>query len=144
MLIGCTSLQTTTITQIITTTPTLSSSSAITSTLLVHPINSPIHPDTGNITGRVLFDDYVTASQMEVWIFWQGANSIYATIYTDSNGNYALSNLRVGTYEIYTNHPHIKRIYDGESWYLSPPPDAVVAVHDQQVSIVPTIIATRH
>jgi hypothetical protein len=90
--------------------------------------------NTGHVTGRVVYKDGTSASQVSVWIFKRGAflSTEHAT--TKANGEYYFSGLPVGDYDIYAA---IYKDYGLET------PDAEIRVYDQKVTAVLLIIVPK-
>jgi hypothetical protein len=116
-------------------TPTILTTNVITSSYTYHMTSST--PNTGSVTGRVLFTDNTPAYPNLVYIFESGilASVSIATTSVDTNGYYYFSNIPVGIYEIYT------AIY--KDYTLQKPDADLITVVDQHVTTVPLIIVTR-
>ena len=94
----------------------------------------PMKPNTGHITGQVIYIDNTPASQVSVYIFEKGAFMSTSCDFTNDKGEYIFSDLPVGEYEIYAA---IYRDYSLET------PDKIVRVNDQQVTTVLPIAVPR-
>lgn len=101
----------------------------------ISPTSTPAHPNTGSVTGCLLFVDNTPAYPNSVYIFKSGAFTSTATASVNTEGDYSFSGLPVGDYEIYAA---IYRDYSLQT------PDAKISVYDQQVTTVPLIIVPRH
>ncbi len=107
-------------------------------------------PNTGAVKGHISYFDNVPASQMEVVFFEQDNITSYKRVTTDNNGDYTLSNVPVGTYEIYTatfRHDSPVVLTFGTPPPLTTeellPPDAIISISDQQIVTPPTIMVPR-
>lgn len=94
----------------------------------------PMKPNTGHITGKVIYLDNTPASQVGVYIFEKGAFMSTSHDFTNGKGEYIFSDLPVGEYEIYAA---IYRDYGLET------PDKTVRVNDQQITTVLPIVVPR-
>jgi hypothetical protein len=102
--------------------------------------------NTGVVKGHLSYFDGTPASRMSIWVFEYGEDTSYKEIITDNNGDYLITNIPVGSYELYTatfRHDTPISYIKFLTYEELLPPDAIINVENQQTTIVPIIIIPK-